>query len=1215
MRAGARDLRARAPGLPARVRRLGLPFAAAFACALSGATVALASSPDSVVSAPQLQVWRGDERSLRWESLPDSARVKLPDRWIVASTFEAVTADRTLRPGVDYLLDARRGVLRWLVRPVPPLALHYRFVPLAIEAEYRRRRLSGPPPTAGGTPTGAPGDSASGGEESSLFGGTLLAPREPGFSFARLSESGGLVIAGSKTVSVEVGTQSDLRFQQSLDLTVNGQLSPDVSVRAILTDRNTPLEPEGTSTALEDLDRVLLQVEGSAARMTLGDFTLRGEQTQFAALSRQLEGVQGEGWKREGRLFATGATVPGRFLSVEFRGEEGKQGPYRLLANLPSDRGAIVAGSERVYLEGERLVRGEARDYVIDYAEGTIQFTPRRLISSESRVAVDVQVATESYRRNLYGGGVSFGAERGDPHAVDPSAGTPETQVGGGAGPPIWRDDPSAPAPAAPVVSSGGARMHLLFLTERDRASHPLGVGLSAAEKAALAAAGDSITDALRSGIERVGLGEGDYNRVENDTLATPFFLFVGEGQGNYRVRFEQVGAGNGDYRDTTLAGVPDPVFVFAGRRKADFLPGREVPRPEAQSMLSVAGGVPERWNLELGLSDFDRNELSSKDDDDNQGLALSAEGRAPPLEVAGAEITVSGRVRQLDGRFHPLDRLDPSYFGLDWNLDPARLESGDRRLGGGLAVRRGRAAVDLRAERLDNLKDFDASRLSFRAEAGGPGLRFRGRWLRTDSRDRKPGADSDGLRLRREAELSRLGTWLRLSGRYRGERTEGGTFVDSTRGEAVGDLYHEEGASVGLGSRFERLAASVGYVRRETYLLEPLDAERRVSVAHTHDLSLTWTGGGGQSAGADLSLRRIRPAGAGETRSGLATLRSHRSLGSERVSQDLRFDLSSAEQTDRLKELRFVGLGLGHYDSLGVYQGIGDFEVFYQDLAGGRRLQQVEAVFRHEFEPSGRAELGGDAPAGVVAALVRTLHVVHVLTSRFGADRELDDLLGVLGPSLLGRVEHPTTEVESRLDLSAFPAARLLSPRARWEESKSAVELAGGSREESRRRTLSGRLRSRPRKGWSVDLEEEWERDARRLGPGRETGWRSLKSSLEQRVSLPRGWTPALDASHRNRRRLERAERAQVFELTPSLVWAPNPRARLEGRTTRTSLRRRHGTSRLDYDLEKPGWSTRFLGTLHLRSAFDLSFTLRESRPDGGRRLRDGRLELRATF
>ena len=47
-----------------------------------------------------------------------------------------------------------------------------------------------------------------------------------------------LEIAGSKTFSVEVGTQQDLALKQSLDLSVNGRIGRDVSVRAILTDRD-----------------------------------------------------------------------------------------------------------------------------------------------------------------------------------------------------------------------------------------------------------------------------------------------------------------------------------------------------------------------------------------------------------------------------------------------------------------------------------------------------------------------------------------------------------------------------------------------------------------------------------------------------------------------------------------------------------------------------------------------------------------------------------------------------------------------------------------------------------------------------------------------------------------------------------------------------------------------------------------------------------------
>jgi hypothetical protein len=49
----------------------------------------------------------------------------------------------------------------------------------------------------------------------------------------------------------------------------------------------------------------------------------------------------------------------------------------------------VVSGSERVYVNGTLLKRGENNDYTIDYNAGEIIFTPLFTITSEMRIAIE----------------------------------------------------------------------------------------------------------------------------------------------------------------------------------------------------------------------------------------------------------------------------------------------------------------------------------------------------------------------------------------------------------------------------------------------------------------------------------------------------------------------------------------------------------------------------------------------------------------------------------------------------------------------------------------------------------------------------------------------------------------------------------------------------------------------------------------------------------
>jgi hypothetical protein len=204
------------------------------------------------------------------------------------------------------------------------------------------------------------------------------------------------------------------------------------------------------------------------------------------------------------------------------------------------------------------------------------------------------------------------------------------------------------------------------------------------------------------------------------------------------------------------------------------------------------------------------------------------------------------------------------------------------------------------------------------------------------------------------------------------------------------------------------------------------------------------------------------------------------------------------------------------------------------------------------------------------------------------------------------------------RADLSLLPSARWASPRLRGEERRFSQGSSAALHEESLFRLFGFRLRSRPTERWSVDLDLEWDRDRRTVsasGGGGRTGWTSTRLSNEHEVGLWRRLSGLMRASSRRRDRIGAAESAVVYELSPAVVFSPRSRGRIEVRTTRTWVEREGGPGRASRDLEVPGWASRAVATIQLRDALDLSFSFRESRPDGGRTIRDARTELRATF
>ena len=215
----------------------------------------------------------------------------------------------------------------------------------------------------------------------------------------------GIEKSGTIVRGFTVGTTKDFTLNSGLRLQLSGRLSDDIEVVAALTDENTPIQPEGNTEKLEELDKVFIQIKHPNAVGTFGDYQLQRKESEFGVVDRKLQGLMGEFSYKDNKGFISIASSKGKFNTNVFNGIEGVQGPY-LLSGVNNEREIIIiAGTERVYLDGILMKRGEANDYIIDYSNSQITFTPNKLITSASRISVDFQYSDQKYSRNFFGTG------------------------------------------------------------------------------------------------------------------------------------------------------------------------------------------------------------------------------------------------------------------------------------------------------------------------------------------------------------------------------------------------------------------------------------------------------------------------------------------------------------------------------------------------------------------------------------------------------------------------------------------------------------------------------------------------------------------------------------------------------------------------------------------------------------------------------------------
>ena len=944
------------------------------------------------------------------------------------------SSSRTFVRGRDYVLDRVHGELRLRIEPVPGETLWVHACGLLQPPALEYRTLSY-----------RPNRSSSDSTADSLAAAPIARPAT--FGPAATEASGAsLSLTGNKTIAIEFGSSQDAFLRQSLDLAVSGTLAPGVELTGALSDRNTPLTAAGSTRDIQSLDRLLIELKAPQGGAALGDVGVRLDRGEFGRLERRLEGARAE-WTAAGiEGVAAAASARGEFQSLQLYGIEGRQGPYFLSANGTTGA-AVVAGSEVVTLDGERMTRGESADYSMDYERGTLTFTNRRPISSASRITVDYQAAVSRFRRNF--------------------------------------------AATAAHTQRGPWQTHFAFVTEGDDRGRPLAAALDASDRLALEAAGDSSSRALGSGVTP---GIGDYDLVVVDSVSS-HYAYAGTDSGAYRISFAQVGAGQGDYVDsTTVQGVQ--AFRYVGAGNGTHRVGRLLPLPDSRQLWDLGSGLrlgAFALDVEGALSRHDRNTFSSRDDADDAGGAGSAklawESAAPGW--SGARVGASAQWRQVEPRFEPFTRLERPFEQEDWGL-PAGADLEHQRRADASVYARPTPRGELRANlgRLETPNGFSSLRRQLLWSYTGL-LVTRANWERAEG-EQDDKVFRDGGRDRKSGEIGLALPWLEPAVRADWDER----WAPSDTGRA-GDRYQEIGGTLRSGAA-SAWHVQTGYVLRRSGSLGPAgwhdrDDARTSSFGFQSPEPRAW------STSIQWQRRTLRPLESGDrTTSDLASARLHGTDARRGLGAVLGLEVTSEGESERTRQLVFIGAGLGAYDSLGNFVGTGhgDRDLVIGSIGQLRRISRASASTHLTWQPPGEGLWQGSRVEATLETDARRLGTFEVRDAVLSPLAAMDD-------SALSR-----GTVTQRLEADLAPATRFAAVTLRLERRVTADRSFTNFAQTQDIRQGTLRWRGRPAPAWTTEMEAKLVRSGIQLGGATDIGRTVREGGLTGRLGFSPGAT-----------------------------------------------------------------------------------------------------------
>jgi hypothetical protein len=469
------------------------------------------------------------------------------------------------------------------------------------------------------------------------------------------------------------------------------------------------------------------------------------------------------------------------------------------------------------------------------------------------------------------------------------------------------------------------------FIWQQDDSKHPLLYEFTESDRDSLRMAGDN--PARGEGIEQVEAGAGSYKKVISPTGTEYYEYAYPDLSAEYNIVFSYVGMDNGDYQEFSSG-----KFKYMGLGKGSWLPQKRLIAPVKQGNLDLAltykNSLINAGAEAIGTIN-DRNSLSAIDDEDNKS----------GIVYAYAELPLSFLKLRLDREQRAANSfLFGKYRNPEQEFDLAGLESADSLAQNetNFSISKWKSTVMLRYKEIRNL--YEQRALRFVSSSPGvfviPAINLRSTY---SQQDYEPGAKADGVLQYHQADA----TWayrqlkLKLDGLY--NLLDEGT---------LGSSYQKFSPTISLGNT-SSVFTQLNYSNDISKLKSPtwLEVGNSQTYAMKHLLSTSE-----HRIDVDFTHRELnQPISTTNPKSSydLVNFRSSHNFLKKALSLFVNYQLNQTEFYPKIRELQYMGNGLGLYDSTGVSVASGDYDYVYITGSSGSLSSEINTLLNLYLKPA----------------------------------------------------------------------------------------------------------------------------------------------------------------------------------------------------------------------------------------------------------------------